>query len=250
MDLKINMKRAGFTLAEVLITIGIIGIVAEVTIPVLKNNFQKTTTLSQLKKAYGMIENMYSKAVAENGAIDSWGLTGWGNTTGMEAIYQNILSQNLRFSKYCGSTGWQGSKPECWAYGCDIDGVSHCAGYPDSYSVYAVLADGTSIVFTDHSTPASNTYSIYFYVDLNGFKSPNRLGKDRFVFYVNNLYYTNSTIQPYMVDLVYPADNPDREDCWSNTHGTASWFYPGTGMTCAYTIIKKDNWQIADDYPF
>ena len=45
-------KRSAFTLAEVLITLGIIGVVAAVTIPALVTTYQKRATESQLKKAY------------------------------------------------------------------------------------------------------------------------------------------------------------------------------------------------------
>ncbi len=38
------MYRKGFTLAEVLITLGIIGVVAAITIPSLITNYQKTVT--------------------------------------------------------------------------------------------------------------------------------------------------------------------------------------------------------------
>ena len=45
------MKKA-FTLAEVLITLGIIGIVAAMTLPTLIGKYQKKQTVTQLKKAY------------------------------------------------------------------------------------------------------------------------------------------------------------------------------------------------------
>ena len=48
------MKKA-FTLAEVLITLGIIGIVAAMTLPSLIANYQKKVTVNRLKQAYSMI---------------------------------------------------------------------------------------------------------------------------------------------------------------------------------------------------
>ena len=48
------MKR-GFTLAEVLITLGIIGVVAAITIPNLMTHFQQEQTVTKLKKAYSVI---------------------------------------------------------------------------------------------------------------------------------------------------------------------------------------------------
>ena len=50
-------KRFGFTLAEVLITLGIIGVVAAMTMPILYTNIQKKTTVAKLQKAYSEIAN-------------------------------------------------------------------------------------------------------------------------------------------------------------------------------------------------
>ena len=44
------MKKLGFTLAEVLITLTIIGIVAAITIPALMHSMDKTHYISAIKK--------------------------------------------------------------------------------------------------------------------------------------------------------------------------------------------------------
>ncbi len=49
------MKKIGFTLAEVLITLGIIGVVAALTIPTLVNNYQKKTYVTGLQRAYAQL---------------------------------------------------------------------------------------------------------------------------------------------------------------------------------------------------
>ena len=46
----------GFTLAEVLITLGIIGVVAALTLPSLVTNYQKQVTVNKLKKFYNGLE--------------------------------------------------------------------------------------------------------------------------------------------------------------------------------------------------
>ena len=68
------MKRA-FTLAEVLITLGIIGVVAALTIPTLIANYQEKQTVSRLTKAYATISNAYQMAKVENGELSDWGFT-------------------------------------------------------------------------------------------------------------------------------------------------------------------------------
>ena len=61
------MKRNGFTLAEVLITLGIIGVVAAMTIPTLMTKYQKHKTETQLVKFYSMMNQTLRMSVAENG---------------------------------------------------------------------------------------------------------------------------------------------------------------------------------------
>ncbi len=63
-------EKKAFTLAEVLITLGIIGVVASVTIPQLLQNHQEKTLKSQFQKAYSSLSNMISKAKADMGAVD------------------------------------------------------------------------------------------------------------------------------------------------------------------------------------
>ena len=55
-------KRAAFTLAEVLITLGIIGVVAAITMPALMANYQKMVLRQQFKKAYNTVFNGYRLA--------------------------------------------------------------------------------------------------------------------------------------------------------------------------------------------
>ncbi len=55
---RIKLKKA-FTLAEVLITLGIIGVVAAMTLPTVVTNYKKAKTLSVLKKAYSEVQNLF-----------------------------------------------------------------------------------------------------------------------------------------------------------------------------------------------
>ena len=72
-----KMKK-GFTLAEVLITLGVIGIVAAMTIPTMINNYQKKVTVTKLKLAYSQLYNAIKLSEVDNGNFNGWdmGLTG------------------------------------------------------------------------------------------------------------------------------------------------------------------------------
>ena len=55
------MYKKGFTLAEVLITLGIIGVVAAMTLPTLIKNYQKQVWAISAKKSYAVVSNMFQK---------------------------------------------------------------------------------------------------------------------------------------------------------------------------------------------
>lgn len=63
-------KQKGFTLAEVLITLGIIGIVVALTIPTLMQKTNRSEILSKFKKCYNTLANAYSLVYAHNGSPD------------------------------------------------------------------------------------------------------------------------------------------------------------------------------------
>ena len=58
--------RLGFTLAEVLITLGIIGVVAALTMPALVAKYRNLVYVTRLKKAYSTLENGFKKMLADD----------------------------------------------------------------------------------------------------------------------------------------------------------------------------------------
>lgn len=72
---KQHKTQSGFTLAEVLITLGIIGIVAALTLPMLIASNKEKARVTNLKKIYSQIQNAWNLAVYENGPVDTWDLT-------------------------------------------------------------------------------------------------------------------------------------------------------------------------------
>ena len=68
----IKSNSSGFTLAEVLITLGIIGVIAALTLPNLITQYQKSATVQGLKVAYSLLSQAVQKSVSENGEINEW----------------------------------------------------------------------------------------------------------------------------------------------------------------------------------
>ena len=70
----ITFPKAAFTLAEVLITLAIIGVVAAITIPSLVSKYKEMETVVRVKKFYSVFSQVYQMAILDNGTIDCWGL--------------------------------------------------------------------------------------------------------------------------------------------------------------------------------
>lgn len=185
-------KKFGFTLAEVLITLGIIGVVCAFTIPTLMQNADERATVVALKKAYSTLSNAYKLAEQENGTPDTWGLTTSNGPTG-EAPMLNNLKQYLKVDKDCtdGSTG-------CFPSGVNYKRLATSLGTEGCYDNYLrpklKLSDGTLVLVSVDSascvssvgpaTPALQNVCGRYWIDINGYKNPNQMGKDVFGFWL------------------------------------------------------------------
>ena len=69
---RLAIKKAAFTLAEILITLGIIGVVAALTLPSVITNYQKKTTIEQLKKRDSTFSQAIVQSQSENGNASEW----------------------------------------------------------------------------------------------------------------------------------------------------------------------------------
>ena len=65
-------KRNAFTLAEVLITLGIIGVVAAMTLPTLIQKYQDKSDYTHLKKIYSQLLQATLSLEQEYGPVEGW----------------------------------------------------------------------------------------------------------------------------------------------------------------------------------
>lgn len=160
--LKHDRVLKGFTLAEILITLGIIGIVASLTIPVIQKAVAEQAFKTSYKKAYSTISQAFIKAQGDNELV---ALTGISSSQGAQDEFA-ILKNEFSVAKSCDN--WHVS--ECWAAGepwryesddvpsfVDKSGMAWRLRCPDYYQVSTILL-----------------------VDTNGGKKPNKYGQDRF----------------------------------------------------------------------
>ena len=183
-------RLAAFTLAEVLITLGIIGVVAARTMPSLVQNYKNKQTVAQLKKIYSVLSQATVMAESENGPISDWNMVD-GSCESMDEIV-SFYTPYLKILKDCKQS------KGCWAT-TTIKGLSgttnrlnEFSGSFDCAKHSIALNDGTYIVFDiygsfsdlgiENDFPNSNNTTMVFFVDLNGAKNPNVVGKDIFTF--------------------------------------------------------------------
>lgn len=67
-----SRQKLGFTLAEVLITLGIIGIIAAMTMPALMQNYARLVVETRLKKFYSSLNQALIRAEADYGDKKLW----------------------------------------------------------------------------------------------------------------------------------------------------------------------------------
>lgn len=102
-------KKFGFTLAEVLITLAIIGIVAAMTIPSLVQKYKERAIVTRVKKTAAMLNEAYKLATLEYGDYDNWNLSVTDAETGdqLENDYSgpekvtDIMCKYLKHTKRC-----------------------------------------------------------------------------------------------------------------------------------------------------
>ena len=196
-------NKMGFTLAEVLITLGIIGVVAAMTIPTLMKNVQDVQYKTAYKKAYSTLWQAINASNANNE------LTPASTTTEFQNNILTIMSK-LKIIKQCTSGS---DNTNCWDSTGEKYGLNYSSGRP--LAAHYSFIDASGMTWT-----MIETMSVTVAVDTNGFNKPNQWGKDRFV--IRIMDENNNT----QTDINTPIKATPQSDnftniCTSNKCGTA-----------------------------
>ena len=167
-DMFVQDDKYGFTLAEVLITLGIIGIVAAMTMPSLIQKYQEKVTVNKLKKMYSVLSQAYTLYKIDNDVVDEFEMS----PEGAVKVFQ-MFQKYLKIAKICGPT----------TKGCIYSGnYSHQNdtgyGYDTQYYYNVRLTDGSALTFRGGDEPT--LFQIFY--DINGELPPNKWGTDFFEF--------------------------------------------------------------------
>jgi len=178
MNINTKLKKImGFTLAEVLITLGIIGVVAAITIPTMITKNQEKQNLVKLKKAYAEIAQALKLAVNENGANINISTE---TTERNHNLIENYFKPYMKIMDVC-----EPSSSVCWTdEPKNGDGTSaHYALNTISTHYSFTTIGGYSVYFwTSRTDSLSDNTDIQMYIDVNGVRGPNTVGKDIFHF--------------------------------------------------------------------
>ena len=165
------MKK-GFTLAEVLITLGIIGVVAAMTIPTLVSKSQQRQHVVSWRKAYSALAQGVRLMQADEATPDDF-VTSFNTQGEREFAYLTALSHYMKLGKICheGKAVEEGCIPKDYPIKA-LNGLylgQSMAGLGGGSSCSSTL-DGALICF--------DSYIVY--IDVNGYSKPNVAGKDVF----------------------------------------------------------------------
>jgi len=216
-------KKLGFTLAEVLITLGIIGVVAAMTIPVLIQKYREKVTIARLKTTQSILSNMIKMAEMEHGSMDGWVSNPENNYETLIAYAEKLIPY-VKVALNC-KTSDPGQK--CMYSGCynRLSGI--CDGYFHGNRGYNIrLFNGVSI----HMRPSESNWGFYttkalikFYVDTNGSNKPNQWGVDLFCFVYHPDYGLVAAGTP---NIYFPGTCSNKSS---------------TGYGCTYYILTQKN---------
>lgn len=178
-------RKSAFTLAEVLITLGIIGVVAALTLPTLIANYKKQVIISKLNKVYSTISQAYIFAKSDNGELQDWKLENYTESDKDDEDILYYLLPYLKVLRFCGKSE-KGCFPDV-RYG-SIGSIGFGVNI-DSSKWYsnAILEDGSIISSITFRSNVGNEVVVsgFIRVDVNGNNPPNVLGIDLFNFYIS-----------------------------------------------------------------
>lgn len=208
-----------FTLAEILITLGIIGVVAAMTIPNLIFNYREHETVAKLKETYSILTQAIKMAEEEYGGIENWEAER--DEAGAKILGGN-LKPYLKIALDCATDDSTNSCIDKDSQYYLFNGNKFTSENFKNRYFYKLALNNGSLIFLDRASTSEKDAYIYIYVDTNGKSKPNRFGYDLFEF-------------SYKKDIgLLPSGNPQ---IVSNTYKNYCNNRSNTGYGCAYYVL-------------
>ncbi len=226
------MKKRAFTLAEVLITLGIIGVVAAMTLPSLIANYQHKVLETQFKKAYSILYQLVLDVQNDTGMplnVRDYSYTYTGDhyklyNTLKPYIIANFCTTNGCIDRIEVDDGTGQNMKEYRTYNNQVNTSSY---YMEGGGF--ILPDGMAIYIENY-----NSKNLMLSIDVNGIKKrPNRWGHDLFTFSIDN---ETGKLIPNGFDGAF-VSAASRERYCSATDSSKD-----NGLSCSYYALTDSNY--------
>lgn len=234
---KVNKQINGFTLAEVLITLGIIGVVAALTIPALINKTRDLEFKSSFKKIYSQLDQVTRLIANDNNgtiayaynssypATHQCGTYTWPtNANCLRDLYANYMNVIEKCDDQ--ASGYMSTGVNCWTTMRRPDAGAYANGPSEIYRPDSggglVLPSGANVVIVYYPFAALTTTTARgtVKIDVNGNKGPNVWGRDYF-----GAYITDNGLVPFGASI----------DSWGNINQAQA--CNQGGAECATKVI-------------
>ena len=217
------LRKTAFTLAEVLVTLGIIGVVSAMTVPTLMQNYQRQSYVTQLHKTYNEFSQAILRFQTDRNAVN---LTEAGLTS--QEVCNNLMTSYFKTTQTC-----ENSLTPCFA-----DSYKTLQGGTIDFDINTsyVLASGASVRFMYAQVGNGINKIANITVDVNGKKGPNILGRDLFWMAL----YNDGVIDDYDYKSPAPLSESLRNDAY-DTYCQGSGVVPGYGC---FGRILNNNWEM------
>jgi len=215
-----------------LITLGIVGVVAAMTMPSLIEKHQKQVAVTKLKASYNIMSNAFLMAQSEHGDMSLWDWPKSGSQTQeAEKFIDKYLLPYLVNAKKLRSSSYDAMNLK-YSF---IDGHP---GNPYAGGYFVQLNNGAVADFAfgggiNDTTGEQYLTNFYFHLDINGKARPNVYGKD--------MFYMRFVDKKRLTMFDSNLSNDRNELIQVCRHSLV--------QACGKLIIG-DGWQIAPDYPW
>lgn len=230
-------SKIAFTLAEVLITLGIIGVVAAMTIPSLIQSYKEKATVTAVKQSYSIFAQALKMVTIDNPDLSALTDSSLSAKENSQIMFKEI-SKHIKKVKSCDVD------KKCMGNTYYLNLNNEKVSNWDTYNnlVTGVLANGTS--FWILSLPASisgeETYAGQIGIDINGNKRPNKFGVDFFWFTFNKNGELFAGRGEGTGGIYGNCELSPSNSNWSNGYGCSEWIITHGNMDYLKRNVRKN----------
>ena len=237
-----NIKKDGFTLAELLITLAIIGVIAVMTLPTLMNGVQKAIAISQVKRTFAIISTTTRMAEADYGSASTWKMKDGSSWDSAKYFAETYMVPYLKVVKRCASGN---NEADCNYNMYGLNGSNFTFEKSKTYRFY--LVDGTFMAVYANQNLNSNGHrkQVTILFDTNGPKGANKLGND--IYKLEYMIESLKKPKQYIGKILPQYVDYKRTDLLSNKNEMCN--KNQNGVACL-SLIYNDGWVFAKDYPW